>query len=102
MPTPNDHRVARDHDGACSRPVLTVGETVMPGLPAAAMRACRSRAADWRQQAAYLRTHATLAYLNDQQRTCLLREAEAADRLADWWLAGAADASRQGSRVPDP
>jgi hypothetical protein len=43
-------------------------------------------ASAWRAEAESLREHAQAAYLTERQRVTLLREAEAADRQADWWL----------------
>jgi hypothetical protein len=51
----------------------------------------------WRRQAAYLREHATLRRLTNQQRDVLLREAAAAERQADMWLEGAITANPIGS-----
>ena len=44
-----------------------------------------------RRQAGYTREHAQLRHLRPEQREMLLREAEACDRQANWWLAGAED-----------
>ena len=57
-----------------------------------ARRSCLASNAAWRRQASNLREHATVPHLTDQQRACLLREAEAANRQADMWLAGAIEA----------
>jgi hypothetical protein len=59
----------------------------------AATRCLASNAA-WRREAAALRDHAALSHLSPDARQALLREAEAADEQADWWLTGAIEASR--------
>ena len=48
-----------------------------------AVRWCLLSNAAWRREAGHLRSHAKLLHLEEQQRACLLREAEAADRQAD-------------------
>lgn len=58
-----------------------------------AWRFCLASSTSWRRMASNLRDHATGPHLTDPQRAQLLREADAADRQADWWLAGAIDAS---------
>ena len=57
-----------------------------------AARQCLASNAAWRREAAALRDHATLPHLSPAAREALLREAEAADRQADWWLTGAIEA----------
>ena len=47
---------------------------------------CMASARAWRAEAETLREHAQAAYLTERQRVTLLREAEAADRQAAWWL----------------
>ena len=47
---------------------------------------CFASARRWRRDAEHIRDNAEAAYLTASQRTMLLREAEAADRQADWWL----------------
>ncbi|MDT8278725.1 hypothetical protein RQ734_21955 [Roseomonas mucosa] len=54
-------------------------------------QSCLSSAEQWRRQAFHVREHAGRAYLRPEQREALLLEAEACDRQADWWLAGADD-----------
>jgi hypothetical protein len=54
-----------------------------------ARQSCLASNAAWRRQASHLRQHAAIPHLTEQQGLCLLREAEAADRQADMWLAGA-------------
>ena len=49
---------------------------------------CLASARSWRQEAACLRDHADRPYLTSMQRAALLRQAEAAERQADWWLEG--------------
>ena len=39
----------------------------------------------WRTAATNLRNAATAGHLNAEQEATLMREAEAADRQADWW-----------------
>ena len=39
----------------------------------------------WRTAATNLRNAATARHLNTKQQATLMREAEAADRQADWW-----------------
>lgn len=58
-----------------------------------AVRSCLQSNAEWRRQAANLRTHAGKPGLPANQRDCLFREAMAADRQADMWLAGAIEAA---------
>ena len=50
---------------------------------------CLSSARSWRQEAAHLRDHADRPHLTLSQRAVFLRQAEAAERQADWWLEGA-------------
>ena len=57
-----------------------------------AARSCLASNAAWRREAALLRQHTTLPHLDPDARQTLLREAEAADRQADWWLNGAIEA----------
>ncbi|MEJ7715977.1 MAG: hypothetical protein WKF40_09890 [Thermoleophilaceae bacterium] len=47
---------------------------------------CLASARRWRTHAEVLRDNAEAAYLTAGQRATLLREAEAAERQADWWL----------------
>ena len=47
---------------------------------------CFASARRWRRDAEHLRDNADAIYLTTGQRAMLLREAEAADRQADWWL----------------
>ena len=54
-------------------------------------QSCLSSAEQWRRQAGHLRDHAQRGYLRPEQREALLAEAEACDRQADWWVAGADD-----------
>jgi phytoene/squalene synthetase len=58
-----------------------------------AVRQCLASNAAWRREAAALRDHAALPHLSAEARQTLLREAEAADRQADWWFNGAIEAS---------
>ena len=49
---------------------------------------CSRRAADWRRCAENLRDHVASprqAYLQPEAKAQLLREAAAADELAEWW-----------------
>jgi len=64
--------------------------TVIPAPEAA--RQCLASNAAWRREAAALRDHAALSHLGPDAHQALLREAEAADRQADWWLTGAIEA----------
>jgi hypothetical protein len=52
---------------------------------------CRQMAVDWRKQAATLRDVGQYAYLPKPARDAMLREADAADRQAAWWEAGAVE-----------
>ena len=45
-----------------------------------------SSARNWRKEAEHLRNNAEAAYLTASQRAMLLREADAAERQASWWL----------------
>ena len=47
---------------------------------------CLASARTWRKEAEHLRDNAEAAYLTTGQRATLLREAEAAERQANWWL----------------
>ncbi len=47
---------------------------------------CFVSARRWRRDAEHLRDNADASHLTTGQRAMLLREAEAADRQADWWL----------------
>lgn len=58
----------------------------------AARRSCVASNHSWRLQAAALRQHAQKPHLADDRQATLLREAEAADHQADFWLAGAMEA----------
>ena len=49
---------------------------------------CLASARSWRQEAAHLRDLADRPHLTPAQRTAVLRQAEAAERQADWWLEG--------------
>jgi hypothetical protein len=59
----------------------------------AALRSCLESACAWRRCGNHLRTMAGAAHLRPHHRELLLREAEAADRQADWWLVGAIETS---------
>lgn len=54
-------------------------------------QSCLASAERWRRQAEHVREHAGRSYLQPRQRKALLAEAEACDRQADWWVAGADD-----------
>ena len=47
---------------------------------------CLASARSWRQEAAHLRDHAERPHLTSSQRAVFLRQAEAAEQQADWWL----------------
>lgn len=65
--------------------------TTATATPLHAQAVCLASARAWRAEAACLRQMAAgTAHLTDAQRATLLREADAADRQADWWLDGAA------------
>ncbi len=55
-------------------------------LQRAADASCLASARSWRKEAEYLRDNAEAVYLTAGQRATLLREAEAAERQANWWL----------------
>ncbi len=55
-------------------------------LQRAADASCLASARSWRKEAEHLRDNAEAAHLTAGQRATLLREAEAAERQADWWL----------------
>lgn len=57
-------------------------------------RSCQESADAWRQNARYVRQHADRPHLIPKVRDALLREAEASDRQADWWLAEAENEGR--------
>jgi len=50
------------------------------------VRSCLESAEAWRQNARYVRQHAAWPHLNPQARAALLREAEASDQQAEWWV----------------
>ncbi len=50
---------------------------------------CLARADDWRRQADHLRDHADQPHLAPSVSTVLLREAVAADQMAECWVAAA-------------
>jgi hypothetical protein len=52
-------------------------------------QSCLASVERWRHAAEHVREHARRRYLSPQQRETLLAEAEACDRQAAWWLAGA-------------
>ena len=54
-----------------------------------AVNHCLASNAQWRRQAGVLRDHAAQPHLKPDARLRLLREAEAADHQAHWWLSGA-------------
>jgi len=54
-------------------------------------QSCLASAEQWRRQAEQIREHAGRSYLQPRQRDTLLAEADACDRQADWWVAGADD-----------
>ncbi|NPD70276.1 hypothetical protein HN018_24250 (plasmid) [Lichenicola cladoniae] len=55
-------------------------------LSRAADESCMASARRWRTEAEVLRDHATASYLTPSQSASLRREAETADRQAQWWL----------------
>jgi hypothetical protein len=55
-------------------------------------RACLASNAAWRRESAALRDQAAQLHLKPEVRLTLLRQADAAERQADWWLNGAIDA----------
>ncbi len=59
------------------------------------VRSCLESAEAWRQNARYVRQHAARPHLDPQAGTALLREAEASDRQADWWVNEAEDDQRR-------
>jgi hypothetical protein len=54
-----------------------------------AVNHCLASNAQWRRHAGVLRDHAAQPHPKPDARLRLLREAEAADHQADWWLSGA-------------
>ena len=63
-----------------------MGERTLAG------RSCQASAARWRQQADNLRASARAPHLTPHQAATLLREAEAASRMAASWDQGAKEA----------
>ena len=61
---------------------------LLPSLPESGYMASARR---WRAEAEHLRDMALEPHLINAQRALLLREAEAADRQATWWLEASAD-----------
>ena len=55
-------------------------------------RSCLASNAAWRRESAALRDQATQRHLEPEVRLTLLRQADAAERQADWWLNAAIDA----------
>ena len=49
-------------------------------------RSCLESAEAWRQNARYVRQHAARPHLTPHARAALLREAEASDHQAEWWV----------------
>lgn len=49
---------------------------------------CHASAKRWQSEAECLREQAELRHLTPKQRAVMLREAQAADRQAGWWLGG--------------
>lgn len=74
--------------------------------PATERQGCLRSVERWRRQAGHVREHAQRRHLRPGQREMLLREAEACDRQANWWLAGAGDyapdADSAGPEGPQP
>ena len=63
-----------------------------------AITSCLASARRWHAEAAALREHAQATRLSPTQRASLLRGAVAADRQAEFWLAGCRqDAASPGS-----
>jgi len=56
---------------------------------AGSIRSYLDSAGDWRRQADHLRDHADQPHLAPSVSTVLLREAVAADRMAELWVAAA-------------
>ena len=54
----------------------------------AAQLSCLESVRDWRLEAAHLREHAERPTLMSVQRNTFLRQADAAERHAEWWLQG--------------
>ncbi len=52
----------------------------------AAPLSCLASVRSWRQEATHLREHAERPALTIAQRDTFLRQADAAERQADWWL----------------
>ncbi len=52
----------------------------------AAQLSCLASVRSWRQEATHLREHAERPALTNAQRDTFLRQADAAERQADWWL----------------
>ncbi len=67
-------------------PVQEFAMQGQPHLQWAADASCLASARSWRKEAEHLRDNAEAAYLTAGQRATLLREADAAERQADWWL----------------
>ena len=88
----SQHRVKRD-EATMRRIAGELSQTHRSCKPAldAPSRSCVASAAAWRQQAEHLREHAAMPNLSVSAAQTLLREADAADRQAEWWLSGAGD-----------
>ena len=54
-------------------------------------QSCVASAERWPRQAEHVREQAGRSDLQPRHREALLAEAEACDRQADWWVAGAQD-----------
>ena len=78
----------------CCRTVLEFGDMDDSTIHATC---CLASVRRWRLEASALRKLADRSYLSNRQRDTLLREAEAADRQAEYWL-GATDSSYPKTR----
>lgn len=65
------------------------GGTADAGAYGHSIATCLSLAHAWRQKASVLREHAAQPHLGPTASAILLREAEAAERTASHWAAGA-------------
>lgn len=81
-------RTYQSHDGICELCGKDAEDSCAVANRDKGLDACLASAEHWRQEAANLRVLAGGTHLTSEQGATLLREAEAADRQAEWWITG--------------
>ena len=81
-------RTYQSHDGICELCGKNAEDGYVVTNRDKGLDACLASAEHWRQEAANLRVLAGGTHLTSEQGATLLREAEAADRQAEWWITG--------------